>query len=57
MAATGFPVDQVFAAGVGQIVIGGAVGRVAPDPDEVKVAVGTEGGSAEVGVHLALAIG
>ncbi len=57
LATAGFPMHQVGAAGVGQVVVGRAVGRVAPDPGHVEPAVGAERWAGAVGVHFALAAG
>ena len=56
LASDALPVDHVAAAGVREVVVGGAVGRVAPHPQHVVVAVGSHGRAYGVGVHGPFAV-
>ncbi len=53
---SGFPMDEVAAAGVRDVVVGGAVGRVAPHPHHVEEPVGAQLGFAGIGVHRVHAV-
>jgi len=53
----GLPMHEVAATRIRKIVVGGAIRRVAPSPDEVKVAIGPNRRADQIGVHLALTVG
>ena len=51
-----FPAHKIAAAGIRRMVVGRGIGALAPDPDQVKVAIGAKLWESRVGIALPLAI-
>ena len=45
------PVNEILAAGIADVVVGRAIGRITPDPDNMETIVGSGLGHGAIGIH------
>ena len=57
LAICGLPMNQIFATGVAEVVVGAAIRSIAPNPRHMKIAVRSWHRFLDIGIHEALPLG